>query len=63
MVGSGTYTPTTDVADVPSNRAVAVLDTGTSWSYVYGPRFVILILIICHIGMLLRISVRLSIAV
>ncbi|KIK68172.1 hypothetical protein GYMLUDRAFT_37012 [Collybiopsis luxurians FD-317 M1] len=34
MVGSDTTTPTTQVADVPSNRAVVVLDTGTSWSYV-----------------------------
>ncbi|KAE9410507.1 acid protease [Gymnopus androsaceus JB14] len=33
MIGSETYTPTTQVADVASNRAVVVLDTGTSWSY------------------------------
>ncbi|KAF9075826.1 aspartic peptidase domain-containing protein [Rhodocollybia butyracea] len=33
MVGTGTYAPTTQVANVPSNRAVVVLDTGTSWSY------------------------------
>ncbi|KAJ3914088.1 acid protease [Lentinula edodes] len=34
MIGSDTLSPTTQVADVPSNRAVVVLDTGTSWSYV-----------------------------
>lgn len=34
MIGSVTLLPTTQVADVPSNRAVVVLDTGTSWSYV-----------------------------
>ncbi|KAF5333746.1 hypothetical protein D9757_000024 [Collybiopsis confluens] len=34
MVGSETVAPTTQVGDVPSNRAVVVLDTGTSWSYV-----------------------------
>ncbi|KAJ4478066.1 acid protease [Lentinula aciculospora] len=34
MIGSDTLTPSTQVADVPSNRAVVVLDTGTSWSYV-----------------------------
>jgi saccharopepsin len=34
MIGSdNTNVPTTQVADAPSNRAVVVLDTGTSWSY------------------------------
>ncbi|THV08563.1 acid protease [Dendrothele bispora CBS 962.96] len=34
MIGDKTVTPTTNVPDVPSNRAVAVLDTGTSYTYV-----------------------------
>ncbi|KAK7470653.1 hypothetical protein VKT23_002076 [Stygiomarasmius scandens] len=33
MIGDKTITPTTIVPDVPSNRAVAVLDTGTSYTY------------------------------
>ncbi|KAJ3801631.1 acid protease [Lentinula aff. detonsa] len=33
MVGSDTFTPSTQVANVSANRAVVVLDTGTSWSY------------------------------
>ncbi|KAJ3722966.1 aspartic peptidase domain-containing protein [Lentinula raphanica] len=33
MIGSSTLSPSTQVANVPSNRAVVVLDTGTSWSY------------------------------
>ncbi|KAF5369897.1 hypothetical protein D9758_001054 [Tetrapyrgos nigripes] len=33
LIGDKTITPTTIVPDVPSNRAVAVLDTGTSYSY------------------------------
>ena len=44
MIGSETYTPTTQVADVASNRAVVVLDTGTSWSYVYVATSVIICL-------------------
>lgn len=33
-----TVYPTTSVDGVPSNKAVALLDSGTSYSYVFSPR-------------------------
>lgn len=34
MVGSNTYSVSTNVTGAPSNNAVALLDSGTSYSYV-----------------------------
>jgi hypothetical protein len=34
LVGNTVVTPTTDVVGAPSNRAVVLLDSGTSYTYV-----------------------------